>query len=310
MQLTRLVWLAPLVTSALLAQTGQQDPKRDASGISIDLPIPVDTEAELHGSPVRELTLEDALRCGRQFNVGLKAAELLPEQARLDVIFAEAAFEPELFGNTTYAERQTPPSFFAAAQQNVPGLQSQTIDAQIGWRQRVVTGGLFELAFQPTRFDSNQPNSDQVTSLWSSSFRQPLLRGAWSDFNLAQVNGARYRLSQANHDFERTIQDTLLAIVEAYWELAFARQNWRVVSSALEVAQEQLRITQERIRVEELAPRDRVADEAEVARRREEQIVAENAIRDREDALRRPAVRRIRPPRLASQSAPRFRRSE
>ena len=58
-------------------------------------------------------------------------------------------------------------------------------------------------------------------------------------------------------------------------------------SSALAVAQEQLRITDQRIRVEALAPRDRIADEAEVARRREEQIVAQNTIRDREDDLRR-----------------------
>ncbi|HIE68770.1 MAG TPA: hypothetical protein EYP98_00665, partial [Planctomycetes bacterium] len=98
---------------------------------------------------------------------------------------------------------------------------------------------------------------------------------------------ARYRLTQASHDFDRTVQDTMLSIVQAYWELVFARENWRVVDSALTVANEQLRITLERIRVEELAPRDKVADEAEVARRREELIVVGNAIRDREDDLRR-----------------------
>jgi outer membrane protein TolC len=82
------------------------------------------------------------------------------------------------------------------------------------------------------------------------------------------------------------VQDTLLQVVQGYWELVFARENWRVQQTALAVAVEQLRITEERIRVQALAPRDRVADEAEVARRREQLINAENAIRAQEDVVR------------------------
>lgn len=247
--------------------------------------VPVDVEAEQRAGPVRELSLGDALRIGRANNVGLRAAELLPEQARMDLLFAEAGFAPELFGSAGYAERESP-----ARNAFSPSVESTTIDAQIGWRQRVVTGGLFDLAFAPARFESSGSAAfpeRQFSSEWSASFRQPLLRGAWSDYALAPINAARYRLSQAGHDYERAVQDTLLQIVQAYWELAFARENWRVVAAALEVAEEQLRITDERIRVQALAPRDRVADEAEVARRREELIVAENDIRAREDDLRR-----------------------
>lgn len=280
-----------LKTAKLLAPIGPpsigqgwrvQDPKpQDAPKI-----LPVDQEAEQRGHRIRDLTLDDALQRGRRHNVGLQAARLLPDQAQLDLLFAEAGFQPELYGSAGYAESATP-------QRNAfqPSVQSQTMDATMGWRQRAITGGLFDLAFQPARFESNGGNgafpNRQFSSQWSASFRQPLLRGAWTDFNLAQVTSARYRYLQANHEFERTVQDTMLAIVQAYWELVFTRENWRVVDSALSVALEQLRITDERIRVQDAAPRDRVADEAEVARRREELIVAGNAIRDREDDLRR-----------------------
>ncbi len=263
--------------SGAQAAKAQQEPKKT---------LPVDRDAERRGALVREMSLEEALRRGRRYNVGLKAAQLLPQQAQLDVIFAEAGFQPELYGSAGYGERQSP-------QRNLldPSVKSQTADGTLGWRQRVITGGLFDLAFQPTRFESDGGGgsfpSRQFTSQWSASFRQPLLRGGWTDFNLAGVTSARYRLTQASHDFDRAVQDTMLSIVQAYWELVFARENWRVVDSALTVANEQLRITLERIRVEELAPRDKVADEAEVARRREELIVVGNAIRDREDDLRR-----------------------
>src|SRR5690606_19350845 len=249
-------------------------------------PLPVDEEANQRGARVRELTLEDALQRGRRYNVGLQAARLLPDQAQLDLLFAEAGFQPELYGNAGYAESESP-------RRNAfqPSVQSQTMDATMGWRQRVITGGLFDLAFQPTRFESDGGNgafpSRQFASQWSASFRQPLMRGAWTDYNLAAVTSARYRFLRASHDFERTVQDTMLAIVQAYWELVFTRENWHVVDSSLSIAIEQLRITDERIRVQDAAPRDRIADEAEVARRREDLIVAGNAIRDREDDLRR-----------------------
>ncbi len=265
----------PLLLSA-------QEPVVDASSAV----IPVDRDAERRGAPIKELTLEEALLRGRRWNVGIKEAQILPEQARLDLVFAEAGFQPEFYGAGGFAESQRPQ--FNSFQ---PSITSQTIDAQLGWRQRVITGGLFDLAFQPSRFESDGGGgffpSRQFTANWQASFRQPLLRGAWTDYNLGDVRSAQYRMQQADFEFDRTVQDTLLQIVQAYWELVFARENWRVVESALLVAREQLRITQERIRVEELAPRDRVADEAEVARRREELITAENAIRDREDDLRR-----------------------
>lgn len=271
--------------AVLVAALRAQEPRPPEQAAAQEPRVPVDVEADRRGAPVRALSLEDALRVGRSHNVDLRAAELLPEQARLDLLFAEAGFEPEIYASSTYAETESP-------QRNLfqPSNSQVSIDGAIGWRQRVVTGGLFDLAYRPARFVTTGSAAfpeKLFTSEWSASYRQPLLRGAWTDYNLAGVNSARYAFSQARHDFDFAVQDTLQSIVEAYWELVFARENWRVVGSALTVAVEQLRITDERIRVRELAARDRIADEAEVARRKEDLITAENEIRAREDDLRR-----------------------
>jgi outer membrane protein len=256
-----------------------QDPKPAA-----ELPIPVDAEADHAGAPVQAITIEQALRLARGGNVALQAAALLPQQARMDLLFQEAAFVPELYGSSGFAESKRPARNFFA-----PSVTTQTLDAQVGWRQRVVTGGLFDLAFVPTRFDSSGSEAfpdTQYTSEWTASYRQPLLRGGWSDYATAPIDAARHQVNQSDQAYERSVQDTLLQVVQGYWELVFARENWRVQQTALAVAIEQLRITEERIRVQALAPRDRVADEAEVARRREQLINAENAIRAQEDAVR------------------------
>lgn len=245
----------------------------------------VDREAEDRGYVVRTLSLEDALRVGRAGNVQLRAAELLPEQARMDLLFAEAAFAPEVYVNSNYTDSRSP-------QRNAfqPSVHRTTIDGAIGWRQRTVTGGSFDLAFRPARLEASGSPAfpgKLYTAEWGATFRQPLLRGGWTDYNLAAATSAQLGMVQAQQDYQRTVQETLMRIVQAYWELAFARANWQVVDAALAVAREQLRITDERIRVQALAPRDRIADEAELARRQEERITAENEIRAREDELRR-----------------------
>jgi outer membrane protein len=261
-----------------------------------ELRVPVDTEADANGAPIRFLTLEDVLRIGRAGNVRLHAAELLPEQARLDVVFAEAGFQPEVYGGASYSDSNAPTRTSDFAGTRIQSEQ-QILDARLGWRQRVATGGLFDLAYRPFRLDAlrttttpagtTESSAMELNSQWSASYRQPLLRGAWTDYTLAPVHSAQYGWNQSRATFTRAVQDTLLLVAQGYWELMFARENWRIVASALAVASEQLRITDERIRVGQLAPRNRVADEAEVARRREELITAENTIRSREDDLRR-----------------------
>jgi outer membrane protein TolC len=283
------VCLAAVLSPVLIAQEPvptPQNPQEKPKPADVPIPIPLDQEAVRRGVPVRDLTVEDALRMGRANNVDLHAAELRPQQAAMDLLVTEAVFNPELYGSVGYQDASSP-SLNAFS----PSSTSKTVDATLGWRQRVVTGGLFDLAFHPMRTDtvsSSGAFSPQLyTSNWVTSYTQPLLRSAWSDYNNAPISAARANVASSQFDFERTVQNTLQTIVTAYWELSFARENYRVVAASLQVAREQLRITNERIRVQELAARDRVADEAEVATRNEQMIVAENDIRRREDALRR-----------------------
>ncbi|MBK8976825.1 MAG: TolC family protein [Planctomycetes bacterium] len=235
---------------------------------------------------VRRLTLEDALRYGRVHNLSLLAESLTPEQLGEDVRIRDAFFEPELFGSASYTDSQSPPR--NAFQ---PAIQRKTLSGDIGLRQRLSTGALYELTFTPLRVRQTSSLAgafpeEQYSAEFAARITQPLLRGGWGASNLADLRVAEASLTSGQSRFERTVQDTLIQIVQAYWELVFAREDYRVTVQALDLAREQLRITNERIRVRELAERDRVFDEADVARRQEALIRAENAILQREDELR------------------------
>jgi len=246
------------------------------------IPIPV----EKGQTRVLPLTWQYAVRLGQEQNIDLKVAELVPKEAFEDLRVAKALFEPELFGSVGYRSARTP-----SRNSFQPGLKQDIYDTEFGWRQRVVTGGVFENTFSMTNLDQRELGigvfPSQFAAGWGVRYTQPLLRGAWTDYTLREISAAEAGLAGARANFQQNTQDTLLEVVRTYWNLVFVREEYRVQFQALELAEEQLRITNERIRVRALAPRDRIADQAEVAARQEGLITAANRIHGQEDALRR-----------------------
>ncbi|MEM7199479.1 MAG: TolC family protein [Planctomycetota bacterium] len=253
-----------------------------SAGDVAQVALPVDPDA---GAPF-PITLDEALQIGFRQNTALRVSEIGPFQAAEDVRAARAIFEPELFGEATIQRTEDPT-------RNVfqPEITRLSYNGRFGVRQLVPSGGLFDLSYAPTRLEqtTNIPGfpTRQFTNDFTATYTQPLLRGAWSDYTQRDIRTRERQKAATELRHLRTVQDTLIAIVNAYWDFVFARENYRVVFQALELARQQLARTERRIQVGDLAPLDRVADEAEVARRREELVIAENEIRDREDDLRR-----------------------
>jgi outer membrane protein TolC len=276
----------PVLAAPLPAQ--EQPPKPppppDAMRPLADIALPVEPGIKSR----LELTLGATLRLARANNTAIQISELSPLQVLEDVRAAQAFFEPELFHDLGFRRSQTVPQ--GAFQ---PSTERQILDGRLGWRQRVITGGLFEMAFAPVKLvqEQNAFFGRNDVKLWTSdmtfTYSQPLLRGGWTQVTLTEVRAAELTHTATEGAFERSVQETLIAVVQAFWELSYARENYRAVFAARELAQEQLRITEERIRVRQLAERDRVTDEAEVAQRAEQLIAAENEIFARADDLRR-----------------------
>lgn len=249
-----------------------------------EIPIPTDREGP---GDRRELSLQDAVRLGLLWNTRLFENELEPKISAQDVRIAEAFFEPEFYAAAGFEKSENP-----ARSTFQPSSSAERYDAAVGLRQRVVTGGLFDLAFTPMRVEQKVNSPFQFptkfyTAEWTATVTQPLLAGAWVDYALAPTERAKIETSSATNDRAALIQSTILQIVQAYWDLVFAREDYRVKHQSLDLAREQLRIVDQKIRAGGLAERDRVTYEADVAQRKEELIVSENLIRVSEDALRR-----------------------
>ena len=278
-------WLCAGVVLAISGTVPAQDTvsRQDPFQLTDPDQIPIPTEV---GAPrVVDLTLERALTVASESNVDLQALGLLPGISAQDLLIARAFYDSEIYSDAGHRKSENP-----STSPFLPEVERTIFDARLGWRRRVVTGGLLDVNVSALELDqtvsvSGFPSKLRETSV-NASITQPLLRNAGVGYGNVDIERARAAEEGAKLQFEQNRQDILLIVVQSYWELVFAREDYKVQFQAKELADRQLEITDARIQVRDLAPRDRVADEAEVARRQEALILADNLIRQREDELR------------------------
>jgi outer membrane protein TolC len=98
---------------------------------------------------------------------------------------------------------------------------------------------------------------------------QALLRGRGLGPNLADLRQARLDTHFSQYEL-RGFAEALVAQVETtYWDYVLARRQVEILEESLELAQQQLGETQQRIQVGDLAETELAAGQAEVASRRE-----------------------------------------
>ena len=159
-----------------------------------------------------------------------------------------------------------------------------------GVSQFTPLGGTFSLGFDGKRETSNNPFTDVNPSYaggLSFSFNQPLLR----NFGTLPANWliriARNQRDSAYQALLRTVQGTVNAVEQAYWDLVYATQNLEVKRESLRIAQELNRITRIKIDVGSLAPIDITQTEVGIATAEQDIIISEGQIGDAQDRLKR-----------------------
>jgi outer membrane protein len=151
-------------------------------------------------------------------------------------------------------------------------------------------GGTFTLGFNGLREKTNNPFTTVNPSYGGGlqfSMNQPLLR----NFGTLPANWliriARNSRDSAYQTLLRTVQGTVNAVEQAYWDLVYAMQNLEVKRESLRIAQELNRITRIKIDVGSLAPIDITQTEVGIATAEQDIIISEGQIGDAQDRLKR-----------------------
>jgi outer membrane protein TolC len=202
--------------------------------------------------------------------VARAAARLTTAEGQFDVIF-DAGLDTQ--------REATPPLSCEPLCKNLTLVRTTTLG--VGLSRSLETGGTLRLSALAVQFAPSSP-ADSGGTLYSSglalTFSHPLLRGFGTEVTLANLRKARIQQDAAQLGRQMRACNVMRDVVVAYWELAYATQDLVIKRSALDLAQEQLRITKALIGVGRLADSDAASVERAIAQRMEEVAAGEQVL--------------------------------
>lgn len=244
------------------------------------------------------VSLADAAVRALQNNLDISISRQNRESRLADIIIEQSKFDPNLSINGQYNRTVNPlnrPVFGGTGdllgqittfdQRN----HSLTVDAQTN----LITGGNFDVNYSPARNSVNQnvARGFLFNPAWTGglafTFTQPLLRNAGIAINKTFIKVAQNNAIVEQHVFRDRVMSVITSVEQTYWEVVFANENLKVAQAALKAAEELLAANRAKTKAGVMSIVDVLQAEAAMASRVEQVLVAEKAIRDQEDQLRR-----------------------
>ncbi|MGB2908035.1 MAG: TolC family protein [Candidatus Aminicenantaceae bacterium] len=260
--------------------------KRNFVWLAILLITPALVTAQAPGDQSMKLSLQECLAKAMRNNLGVAVQMLTPELGEAAVAQANEKFLPSVTLDFGRQSTQNASSNFLDAADvatNNYNIYSGTFN------QQIPGGGNLSMRLNASRYDTNrtgQTVNPRYNSELRFSFTQPLLKNFGLKTSKREIIVAKTRLNQSEKDLERSLQQTVYNVEQAYWNLVYAMENYEVTEQSLKYAQDLLERNQRSVEVGTMAPIEIISAEAEVARLEASMLVAEAQIRNEEDRLK------------------------
>jgi len=189
------------------------------------------------------LALEDAVLRVLAGSPEIKVVSYDPTIAEEGITAASAEFDVSVFGQVGYDKDDYSPNDVSDS-----GLVRSS-QWEAGIKQKGITGAEWSLAYAMTR-----SRDSSVTRIFTTAYeptltfelRQPLLRDAWMDVNLADVNIAKLNYDIAFASFRQRAEDVSTQLISLYWGLSQSRRTVEVQRQLLDRTIETLKKVEDR----------------------------------------------------------------
>ncbi|HWL16356.1 MAG TPA: TolC family protein [Opitutus sp.] len=226
------------------------------------------------------LTIEECIARALKKNFDLKINAFSTDIALESLNVAKAQFEP-----TFNASIQR----YATKDLTLTGeRRTDVTDTRVGVSQFIATGADISLSASLDRNASNfslYAFNPVYTSDVALTVTQPLLRGAGTAFNRSQIERSRVGVRIARLNFTGSVLQIVRDTEAAYYNLVFAREQLGVKQHSLELAQRLYEENKTRKLTGVATDLDVLTAEVGIATARNGVIVAQEGVRNREDAL-------------------------
>jgi outer membrane protein len=196
-------------------------------------------------------------------------------------------YDPSFTGQNTFSHITVPFANLTAAGVNPLVVAEQISSTQV--QQAISTGGSVTVRNYYFRQSENSP-FDSVDPVLGPNMRihlqQPLLQGYGAVLNSRSIRVARNGIGAARENFRGQLIATVADTLNLYWSLVNANDELKTRERALEVTQKFAEQTKYEIELGTLARYQLPRAEAEAESRKQDLILAEAAVRQREDQLK------------------------
>jgi outer membrane protein TolC len=242
--------------------------------------------AQAGAAPVRGLSIDEAVQLALEQNLGIAAERFNPQIQDTAIAQAQSYWLPTVTTSLQNVNQDNPATNALAGGQTISDHRFTT---QLGIAQTLKYGTNYSLSWNSLRQTTNNFFTN-YNPLFNAGLAfnatQPLLRNRTIDTYRQQLEVSRKQRDASDVSLRATVVTTTRNVKNAYWDLAYARDNLRAQQQSLDLAKRSLADNEKRVQIGTMAPIDIVEAQSEVARNDEGVIVAEAAIKQAEDRLR------------------------
>ena len=249
--------------------------------------VPFTSAQVAHEPQEISLTLRQAVDMALENNLDIVVSRLNTQAQGENIAAARGAFKPLASAsiNNFESTRQANNQLVGA-----PALEQGQSLFDFTVQQNLPFGMGYSVSFENQRSTTNSAFASfnpQFDTAIRAQVQQPLLKNLNLNANQQQVVTARNGERIAHHQFEAQVMDVVRDVEMAYWDLVQSIRGLEVAQKSLELAQDLLRNNRIQVEVGTLAPIDVLEAEAEVASREESVLLAQQAIENNMDFLKR-----------------------
>jgi outer membrane protein TolC len=207
---------------------------------------------------------------------------------------SSGSFDPSLNVNFSY-DRVTSPlnTNVVSGIYNVVGSNTAFTAS---YSQLFSLGTSYSLTLNGQRQSSTQQNllfNPASVTRFALGVNQPLLNGFGRATNERYIIVAQNNTKVAEHVFKLQVISTVVAVENAYWDLAAMQENVRVAEQALAVAEQLYKDNKIRLEVGTMSPLDVTSAESEMAARTRDLTVARTNLQLQEATLKNMLVKKV-----------------
>ena len=233
------------------------------------------------------LNLQDSIRLTLLNNTEVRVSQAQMDQSAFGIGRAYAQFDPVFTASFTPQRSTQPTTSSLQGAATLSQLQQQT---NFAYNQLFQTGTSYAVIFSTNRATTNSSFAlfnPSFTSGATFSVGQHLLKGRGYLVNHGPIIIAQRNVKQSRANFEAQLNDSILSVINQYWNLVQAQKNLAVVADSLHLAEESYKHDKRALELGALSPLDIYRSESTVAQRRLQVIQAEYAVKPLEDQFRR-----------------------